>query len=307
MDNNRTITLLVAVIALLAGVAITSFSAGDDGADSDDTNTQLQAAVDSMTTQMTQMREQISALTQQVEAGGEATLEPTPAVRRDVTQEQIDRMVAAAIAKQADYVLAVMGDEELTEEQKAAARKKQIEEAYATLLGPDVDGDDIEKVWAELAEAGLLEEAIAYLEEQAELYPENEDLQFQLGVAYLQPMNHGNVAGAEAGQWAMKADGTFDRILKSNPENWEARFTKAVSYSFWPPVFGKQQAAIDHFEILVGQQANQASNPKFAQTHLMLGNLYFQTGQGEKAKETWSNGLAQYPEDAELRKQLGLE
>jgi tetratricopeptide (TPR) repeat protein len=120
-------------------------------------------------------------------------------------------------------------------------------------------------------------------------------------------MSRGNVAGIEAGQWAMKADSTFDSILKANPENWDARFTKAVSYSFWPPMFGKQQAAIDNFEILVSQQANQTPDPKFAQTHLLLGNLYYQTGQGDKAKEAWSNGLAQFPEDAALREQLGIE
>lgn len=307
MEKQNTLVLVVALL-VLGGTAISAMMAAG-GSDSEVAaeNAELRSTVDSMATQMGQMRSQMTALSAQLTAGANGRQNTGPAIRREISQQQIDQMVADAIASQMATMEVVPVPGVLTEEQKELVRQEQLDSALAKFLNPNLEFNDLEKVWEELAEAGLLEDAIAMLEDQAALYPENEDLQLQLGYAYLQPMSRGNVAGIEAGQWAMKADTTFDSILKANPENWDARFTKAVSYSFWPPMFGKQQAAIDNFEILVSQQANQNLDPKFAQTHLLLGNLYFQTGQGDKAKEAWNHGLAQFPEDTELRKQLGLE
>jgi tetratricopeptide (TPR) repeat protein len=270
-------------------------------------NAALRTSVDSMETQMGQMRKQMTALSAQLAAGGQARPDTGPSIRREISQQQIDQMVADAITKQMAAVTVAPVGGVLTEEQQELVRQQTLDNALAKFLDSNLEYADLEKVWDELAEAGLIDEAISMLEDEAALYPENEDLQLQLGLAYLQPMSRGNVAGVEAGQWAMKADTTFDSILKSNPENWDARFTKAISYSFWPPMFGKQQSAIDHFEILVGQQANQNSDPKFAQTHLLLGNMYYQTGQTEKATAAWNQGLVQFPEDAALREQLGIE
>ncbi|MDA0667661.1 MAG: hypothetical protein O3A95_06675 [Planctomycetota bacterium] len=129
----------------------------------------------------------------------------------------------------------------------------------------------------------------------------------QLGYAYLQPIIRGGVAGMDAGKWSMKADGIYDQVLAADSENWDARFSKAISYSFWPPMFGKQPEAIRHFEILVGQQENQVANSQFSQTHLLLGNLYEQQGNHEKAMAAWQVGYDRFPDDANLRKQLGLE
>lgn len=310
MEKQNTLVLVVALL-VLGGTAISAMIAAG-GSDSEATagNAELRTTVESMETQMGQMRKQMTALSAQLAASAGANARPDngSAIRREVSQQQIDSMVADAIAKQMVSAAAnapVAGD--LTEEQKEVARQQTLDSALAKFLDPNLEYNDLEKLWGDLADAGLLEDAIAMLEDEAALYPDNEDLQLQLGLAYLQPMNHGGAAGAEAGQWAMKADSTFDSILKANPENWDARFTKAISYSFWPPMFGKQQAAIDHFEILVGQQANQNSDPKFAQTHLLLGNMYYQTGQTEKATAAWNHGLVQFPEDAGLREQLGIE
>ena len=309
MEKNRTLILLVALVAMSATTIFSVVYSGNSAPQSAEEAAEMHTTVAEMSTQMEQLRQQVSALSAQLAAGGGVRNSAGPSVRRDISQQQIDRMVADAIAKQMAVAMAAPASSsgELSEEQQQLANQKSLDSALLKFLDPNLAYEDIEEVWKELAEAGLLEDAIAMLEDQAALYPENEDLQLQLGYAYLQPMSRGNVAGIEAGQWAMKADSTFDRILKANPENWDARFTKAISYSFWPPMFGKQQAAIDNFEILVSQQANQASDPKFAQTHLLLGNLYSQTGQADKAEEAWRNGLAQFPEDPGLREQLGLE
>ena len=84
----------------------------------------------------------------------------------------------------------------------------------------------------------------------------------------------------------------------------DARFSKAISLSFWPPVFGKQTEAINNFEILAAQQAQQPQEPKFAQTWLLLGNVYQQIGKSEQALAAWQKGLSIFPDNAQLLQQI---
>ena len=71
-------------------------------------------------------------------------------------------------------------------------------------------------------------------------------------------------------------------------------------------MFGKQAEAIQNFETLVAQQENAPSQPQFAQTYLWLGNLYLQQGKTDEAKAAYEHGLAKFPGDEDLLKQLGL-
>lgn len=162
-----------------------------------------------------------------------------------------------------------------------------------------------EPIWKEIRDAGLLDDVVAEFERRAEADPKNPDLESDLGKAYIQKI-FASSQGPESGKWAMKADGAFDRALELDPQHWEARYSKAISLSFWPPIFGKQAEAIHNFEILVEQQSHGPSAPQFAKTHLCLGNLYQQSGQMDKAKAAWQQGLALFPNDAELKQKLEL-
>lgn len=185
------------------------------------------------------------------------------------------------------------------------ADAQRVEAAMAQLLGGELDDNQVQALWAELGKAGLSDELVAAFEARVERDPNDPDLQVELGSAYLQKIFEvGN--GPAAGVWAMKADGAFDAALALDERHWDARFSKAVSLSFWPPALGKQNAAIEQFELLLSQQKGQAAEPRFAQTYLFLGNMYQQTGQPEKALSTWQEGLSQYPGSTELSGQVEL-
>jgi tetratricopeptide (TPR) repeat protein len=175
--------------------------------------------------------------------------------------------------------------------------------AIAELEDPDLTDEQWEAIWKRIRDAGKTEEAMAHFERLAELDPSNPDAQVALGGAYLQKIFEvGN--SPEAGVWARKADSAFDRALELDSQHWDARFSKAVSLSFWPPVFGKQREAIEHFEILARQQEGMATKPSHAQTWLYLGNLYEQLGQLDKAKEAWKKGASLFPQNADLAAKL---
>ena len=184
------------------------------------------------------------------------------------------------------------------------AKDFSLDGALGQLMNPFLNQADREALWQQAVESGKMLELITALEVRAAADPRNAALQFELGFAYLRPITSGQAPGPQAGTWATKADASFDKTLALDDQHWDARFNKAVSYTFWPPIFGKQQAAISNFETLVAQQSGTASRPEFANTYFFLGNLYEQTGQADKARETWSKGLSLFPTDSMLLERL---
>jgi tetratricopeptide (TPR) repeat protein len=184
-----------------------------------------------------------------------------------------------------------------------AGGKFDARAAFEELLGSKLSRDAKMAKWKAIAAAGGLDEVVAMFEEYAKEHPGSAGAQVELGGAYLQKVfKAGN--GPEAGVWATKADKAFDAALAIDDHSWDARFSKAVSLSFWPPVFGKQTEAIRNFEVLLDQQADQPSDPKFAQSWLFLGNLYQQLGKMDQAVAIWQKGLASFPDNAALQQQI---
>ncbi|MEM9803430.1 MAG: tetratricopeptide repeat protein, partial [Planctomycetota bacterium] len=161
------------------------------------------------------------------------------------------------------------------------------------------------ELWKRIVAEGLVDEVLAVYAAAAEANANDPEAQLALGEAYLGVTQE---AGASplAGKYATLADQALDRALDLDPQHWDARFTKATALSFWPPIFGKQAAAIQQFEILVDQQKGMTPNPYHANTHLLLGNMYQQTGQMDKALQAWNSGLEMYPGNSDLAAQIAL-
>ncbi|GJM21081.1 MAG: hypothetical protein DHS20C15_09960 [Planctomycetota bacterium] len=166
-------------------------------------------------------------------------------------------------------------------------------------------GDDVERelLWEEIRKQGLMDAVLAELEAQVAAAPGDADLRVELGLAYLQKIQEvGN--GPLAGIFATKADEQFDAVLEQDPQHWDARFTKAVSLSFWPPIFGKQNEAIANFAQLAEQQKHMQPDPKHADTWLLLGNMYQQMGKHDEAMAAWTEGYELHPDANSLAEKL---
>ncbi len=140
---------------------------------------------------------------------------------------------------------------------------------------------------------------VAAFEESVKAEPRSADRHAVLGAAYLQKLV--TVNDLEKGPWAMKSDKAFDDALALDDHHWQARFTKAASLSYWPAITGKPAEAVEHFETLRAQQEEGPTQKKFANTYLMLGNLYQSQGNTARARETWQRGAELHPDNAELR------
>jgi tetratricopeptide (TPR) repeat protein len=191
-------------------------------------------------------------------------------------------------------------DGEDAESQREDEKQMTIETALERILDPNADWDSREPIWQELRDAGLFDDALTLLEARAKAASGDAAVQTTLGTAYIQKLLSTS-NDAEKGTWAMKADAAFNRALAVDDHHWEARFNKAVSYSFFPPIFGFQPKAVEQFEILVEQQeAAPEPRPEHAQSYLYLGNLYATQNRRDDAAATWRRGAERFPDSTEL-------
>jgi tetratricopeptide (TPR) repeat protein len=259
---------------------------------------------DALERAVAQLAARTEELARQVEERG--TLAPASGAGR-LPLGEIDAAVARYFeergmgAEAAFTAEPVLADAELTGPE---AERRAVEEAFEQLLSGELSQEERQALWSKLGEQGLSDELVALFEDRVEREPNDPDLRVELGSAYLQKVFEVGGSSPTAGLWAMKADGAFDAALALDENHWEARFSKAVSYSFWPPALGMQNKAIAQFETLLAQQQGQPKSPQFAQTYYFLGNMYQQTGNPQKALQVWQNGLALYPGDAQLKAQL---
>jgi tetratricopeptide (TPR) repeat protein len=209
---------------------------------------------------------------------------------------EIEASVARALAKLAPQDAAAPAPSESPKKPKA---KITAQRALDLLTGSDLGESESQAIWNDVVESGEVDALLALYEARVAADPNDPDLRVDLGRAYLQKLfTVGD--GPEKGTWAVKADQAFDEALALDETNWPARFAKAVSLSFWPPIFGKGPEAIKQFETLVAQQQGQAPQADFLQSHVLLGQLYIQQGQKEKAVAVWQKGLLQFPGNEHL-------
>lgn len=181
--------------------------------------------------------------------------------------------------------------------------RQAISTAVDILVSPQAAYEQKRAVWRQLRENGGLDQAILDLQQRFSSSPSNADYAAVLGHAYLQKC--GTTSDVrDQGMLAMQADKLFDTALSLDPQNWEARFTKAVALSYWPASMGKSDEIIQHFQTLVQQQETQPVQPQFAETYVWLGEQYKKAGRLDDARTVWERGSALYPNDQKLAQKL---
>lgn len=173
-----------------------------------------------------------------------------------------------------------------------------------TLISPQATYQQKQEAFKQLREAGKLDQAITELEQRVSNEPRSAESAAALGQAYLQKC--GTIQDLrEQGILAMQADKVFETALSLDPSNWEARFTKAVAMSYWPPMLNKGDEVIQNFQTLIQQQENQPQQqPQFADTYAWLGDQYQKSNRAEDARTIWQRGLTFFPTDEKLRNKL---
>ena len=163
---------------------------------------------------------------------------------------------------------------------------------------------DMDRLWELLPGSGREDEAIAALSAYAKEHPGEADAWYGLGAALTSKLIGGQVSFMEQGTLSAKAEQAFTKALEADEAHFEARYSRAVSYTFWPETFGKGPDAIRDFEVLRERHRGDAGNPAMEDVYVKLGIQYRKAGDAKKAEEALREGLATFPDSAEIRKQL---
>ncbi len=246
--------------------------------------------------EIAELRKQYSELQKKCEALANAPAPATAPVAADrvavpmVSAEQVAAAVDAYLLKRAAGTGALGASSETA--------PFELETTFSELAGTNYW--DNSAAWKKAFESGHIDEIVAKFEAAAKANPNDVKVQMQLANAYMANLQ------MDQSKWqlSMKADKVFDTVLELEPTHWEARFTKAVSYTFYPDFLGKKKDAIKNFETLVEQQESQPVQAHQAQTYLYLGNL-LEARDPAKAKEMWARGARRHPDNAELVKKAG--
>lgn len=176
-------------------------------------------------------------------------------------------------------------------------------QAIECLTSPQSTFAQRQEALEQLRNSGKLDQAISELEQRATDNAQSPQYPTALGRLYLQKA--GTIQDLrEQGILGLKADQQFEAALNLDPNNWEARFTKAVAMTYWPTQLNKGEELFGHFTTLLQQQEAQAPQPQFAQTYAWMGDAYQKYGYADYAKQIWQRGAGLFPQNQELKSKL---
>ncbi|MGA2602834.1 MAG: hypothetical protein ABSG14_01265 [Verrucomicrobiia bacterium] len=172
-----------------------------------------------------------------------------------------------------------------------------------TLVLPQSSFAQKQAAWKQLRDTGLLDQAIAQLQQAVKDDPLVAEYSAVLGQAYLQKLGTTQDIRQQS-ILAMQADQTFDQALTLDPDNWDARFWKAAALTHWPADLNKSQEIMENLSTLIDQQETRAPQPEYAQSYVLLGEQYLKAGYPDNAQQMWQRGAALYPQNEALQNKL---
>lgn len=139
--------------------------------------------------------------------------------------------------------------------------------------------------------------AIGLFEKLAATHPQSANLRMSLGYAVVDKVPS---AGAITQViLANTAIGHFSKALAIE-ESWLALYTRGNSYIYWPRIFGRTPLGIADLEKAIAMARGMEKRSYHALAWVALGEGYWRSGDMDKARKTWAEGLAMFPGDDRL-------
>jgi len=98
----------------------------------------------------------------------------------------------------------------------------------------------------------------------------------------------------------------FTRSIELQP-SWIAYYTRGASYLFWPKIFGRAPAGIADLEEALRIQRSAPKRSYHARTFVALGDGYWKIDDLSRARDTWRQGLQEFPGHPALQARLGAD
>jgi tetratricopeptide (TPR) repeat protein len=163
-----------------------------------------------------------------------------------------------------------------------------------TATGKTATPEEEQRFWELARTTGMVDDLIRALEEEVEAGPRDVAALMNLADAYVAKLLT-VPAGPERGLWGMRAEAQWRKVLETDPNHWDARFSLAYGHARYPDFMNMTGKAIRGFEQALEIQESRAPEPRFVTTYLELSRLYQKQGDPAKAREVLRRGMRLHP------------
>ena len=143
--------------------------------------------------------------------------------------------------------------------------------------------------------------AITFFEKLVTSHPNASNAHLNYGFAYVDKIPAaGSITQVILANNALKQ---FSRSLELKP-TWIGYYTRGNSYLFWPKIFGRTPLGIADLEEALRMQKAGPRHHYHVRVYVALGDGYWIMDDAEKARATWRDGIALFPDSAALKTRL---
>lgn len=145
---------------------------------------------------------------------------------------------------------------------------------------------------------------IAFFDKLVADHPDAANAYLNFGFAYVDKIpDSGSITQVLNANTAL---GYFTKSIELNP-SWIAYYTRGNSYLFWPKIFNRTQLGIDDLQTALKMQQEGPKRDYYVRTYVALGDGYWKMDEPEKARQSWKQGLTEYPGNEALQKRLAAD
>jgi tetratricopeptide (TPR) repeat protein len=131
--------------------------------------------------------------------------------------------------------------------------------------------------------------------------PYSSNLYLNYGFAYVDKIPvSGTLSKLIAGNDALNM---FTKSIELKP-SWIGYFARGKTYLFWPSFFERTRSGVADLEQAMKIQKAEKKRNYYVYTYVSLGDGYWRLGNLAKAVEVWKEGLAEFPDNADLKARL---
>ena len=155
-----------------------------------------------------------------------------------------------------------------------------------------------------ILKAAQYDRGLSFFEKLVQDHPDASNAHLNYGFEYVDKMP---VAGSITQVLlANSALTQFTKAIELRP-SWIAYYTRGNSYMYWPKIFGRTPLGIADLEEAMKIQKADKRRIYHVRAYIALGDGYWKMDELDKAKATWTEGLAQFPDNAALKARLSKQ
>lgn len=152
--------------------------------------------------------------------------------------------------------------------------------------------------------AKQFDRSIAFFEQLVADHPAAANAHLNFGFAYVDKIPvAGSITQVILANNALNA---FTKSLEARP-SWIGLYTRGNSYLFWPKIFNRTKLGVADLEEAMRLQRAEPKRGYHVRTFIALGDGYWKMDDPERARATWREGLAAFPDSAALARRVAAD